>query len=267
MPEDSIPIRPITGRPSLPPRSHTRSHMGSPYGSPSSAGGLRAYRVPHSHPNGLGPACPPMATTSAAGQLFNPAPGPRTFGSSLLLREQQHLWLVLLNDGNGDSDALAIPSNPAPNRRGAGSRGLPHGSATAPLRGEGYLVLRASHHEIALAARLSRVVGAEPQVESSQSPPTRESNLRQLQVRHRVARPRGSRWPGYSRSARPASEFLAAHGRSGPHAELSSAGAAPSRRSRGPASRLQPHGRRKRPAGRPLAQYSNSAIMNTAHSL
>jgi hypothetical protein len=66
------------------------------------------------------------------------------------------------NDGNGDSDALAIPSNPAPNRRGAGSRGLPHGTATAPLWGEGYLVLRASHHEIALAARLSRVVGAEP---------------------------------------------------------------------------------------------------------
>src|SRR6185295_5504610 len=41
----STPIRPVTGRPSLPPSSFTRRPVGSPYGWPALAGGRRAYHV------------------------------------------------------------------------------------------------------------------------------------------------------------------------------------------------------------------------------
>jgi len=41
----ATPIRSLTRRPSLPPRSFTRSPIGSPCGWPTLAGGLRAYHV------------------------------------------------------------------------------------------------------------------------------------------------------------------------------------------------------------------------------
>jgi hypothetical protein len=41
----ATPIRPITGRPSLPPPSSTRRPIGLPYGWPTLAGGRRAYHV------------------------------------------------------------------------------------------------------------------------------------------------------------------------------------------------------------------------------
>src|SRR4051812_17053104 len=41
----STPIRPVTGRPSLPPSSFTRRPVGSPCGRPTLAGGRRAYHV------------------------------------------------------------------------------------------------------------------------------------------------------------------------------------------------------------------------------
>ena len=43
----STPIHPITGWPSLFPASHTRTPLGSPYGSLSLMGERRAYHVPH----------------------------------------------------------------------------------------------------------------------------------------------------------------------------------------------------------------------------
>jgi hypothetical protein len=58
---DATPIRPITGRPSLAPSSLTRSPVGSPCGSLSLAGGLRAYHVPLTQPSGFGRASGPVA--------------------------------------------------------------------------------------------------------------------------------------------------------------------------------------------------------------
>ena len=64
--KDSIPIRPITGRLSLVPRSPTRSPLGSPCGGLSQQcnrpllGGLQAYHVPRECPCGLGLASPPV---------------------------------------------------------------------------------------------------------------------------------------------------------------------------------------------------------------
>ena len=45
-PGSSTPIRPVTGRRSLPPSSCTRSPIGGPYGTLSLTGALRAYQVP-----------------------------------------------------------------------------------------------------------------------------------------------------------------------------------------------------------------------------
>ena len=58
----STPIHPITEWLSLLPSSHSRTPIGSPYGSLSLAGDVRGYHVPsQSHPNGLGALCPPVA--------------------------------------------------------------------------------------------------------------------------------------------------------------------------------------------------------------
>jgi hypothetical protein len=55
------PIRPITGRLSLPPSSFTRSPIGAPYGVLSLAGGLRAYHVPQvERTGGLGRVSSPV---------------------------------------------------------------------------------------------------------------------------------------------------------------------------------------------------------------
>src|SRR5208283_995195 len=48
-PEGSTPIRPATGRPSLPPSSSTRRPFGPPYGGPTPKGGRRAYHVPRTY--------------------------------------------------------------------------------------------------------------------------------------------------------------------------------------------------------------------------
>ena len=71
------PIRPATGRPSLPPSSSTRSPIGSPYGSLSPRGGLRAYHVAPLKPRGLGPASTPVARHLRRGSSEHPA-WPRT---------------------------------------------------------------------------------------------------------------------------------------------------------------------------------------------
>lgn len=58
----SIPVHPITERPSLFPGSYTRFPIGSPCSllSGLSTGGKRAYHVPCHYPHRLGPAFPPM---------------------------------------------------------------------------------------------------------------------------------------------------------------------------------------------------------------
>jgi hypothetical protein len=57
----SIRIPGITPRHSLSPTSFTRNPMGSPCGSLSPKGGLRAYHVPRKYPSRLGSAPTPVA--------------------------------------------------------------------------------------------------------------------------------------------------------------------------------------------------------------
>src|SRR5262249_57030037 len=57
----ATPIRPITGRRSLPPSSSTRNPIGAPYDALSPRGGLRAYHVPCRYRSGLGRVSGPMA--------------------------------------------------------------------------------------------------------------------------------------------------------------------------------------------------------------
>jgi hypothetical protein len=72
----ATPIRPISRRLSLAPSSFTRRPIGVPYGtlSPGELGRRRAYHVPKQCPRGLGPAFPPVALGSAAGENGAPAP-------------------------------------------------------------------------------------------------------------------------------------------------------------------------------------------------
>jgi hypothetical protein len=69
------PIRPITGRPSLPPSPCTRSPIGSPYGSLSPGGGLRAYHVAPLKPAWVRPRLYAGGSASAPGEFGAPGPG------------------------------------------------------------------------------------------------------------------------------------------------------------------------------------------------
>jgi len=73
-PLSSTPIGPVTESHSLPPSSFTRSPFGSPRGSLSRMGRLRAYHVPHEYHDGLDPAYPPVALESAARESGTLAP-------------------------------------------------------------------------------------------------------------------------------------------------------------------------------------------------
>jgi hypothetical protein len=103
------PIRPITGWPSLPPSSSTRSPIGSPYGSLSLAGGLRAYHVASLKPRGLGPASTPVARPLRRVSSEHP-----DLATYLLVQACQHLWLVLCDDAGGGSPGLTVPRTPGP---------------------------------------------------------------------------------------------------------------------------------------------------------
>src|SRR6266436_1619924 len=86
-PGGSTPIRPVTGRPSLPPSSFTRSPIGPPYGLLSLAGGLRAYHVPQAEHHGwFRSRLSAGGTPSASGELGAPEPDHVPFGPSLILK-------------------------------------------------------------------------------------------------------------------------------------------------------------------------------------
>jgi hypothetical protein len=105
----STPIRPITGRHWLAPRSSTRSPIGSSYDSLSLAGGLRAYHVASLKPRGLGPASTPVAR-----QLRRGSSEPPDLATYLLVQAWQHLWLVLCDDACSGSPELTLPRPPGP---------------------------------------------------------------------------------------------------------------------------------------------------------
>jgi len=105
----ATPIHPITGRLSLFPSSCTRSPIGSPCGSLSLAGELRAYHVASLKPRGLGPASTPVAR-----QLRRVSSEYPDLATYLLVQACQHLWLVPCDDAGGGSPGLTLPRPPGP---------------------------------------------------------------------------------------------------------------------------------------------------------
>ena len=79
----ATPLRPITGRPSLPPSSCARSPVRSPCSFPSLAGGLRVYHVPRLYPSGLGRASRPVARRLRVGNAEPHSLATCPFGPSL----------------------------------------------------------------------------------------------------------------------------------------------------------------------------------------
>ena len=79
----STPIRPITGRHSLPPSSFTRSPIDSPCGSSSLAGGLRAYHVASREHAWVRSRLDAGGSSSAPDEIGAPGPGHVPFGPSL----------------------------------------------------------------------------------------------------------------------------------------------------------------------------------------
>jgi hypothetical protein len=75
------PIRPITGRHSLPPSSFTRSPIDSPCGSSSLAGGLRAYHVASREHAWVRSRLDAGGSSSAPGEIGAPGPGHVPFWS------------------------------------------------------------------------------------------------------------------------------------------------------------------------------------------
>ena len=105
----ATPIRPITGQPSLAPRSFTRSPVGRSCDLPTPRGGLRAYHVASLKPRGLGPASTPVVP-----HLRRRSSEPPNRTTYLLVQACQHLGLVLCDDAYGGSPGLTIPRTPGP---------------------------------------------------------------------------------------------------------------------------------------------------------
>ena len=101
----STPIRPVTGRPSLPPSSFTRRPIGSPYGRPTLAGGRRAYHVASQESSWIRPRLDAGGTSSAPDEFAASGPGHLPSWSKPI----QHLWLVFVYDADGGSPRLALP--------------------------------------------------------------------------------------------------------------------------------------------------------------
>src|SRR5262249_11343721 len=80
-PGGSTPIRPATGRPSLPPRSFTRRPIGPSCERLSLAGGRRAYHVPPTYRGWGGSQLSAGGAASACGEFGAPHPGHVPFWS------------------------------------------------------------------------------------------------------------------------------------------------------------------------------------------
>ena len=89
LPVGALPIRPITGRPSLAPSSSTRSAVRDPCGPRSPGGALRAYHVPRLYHDG------DRLCLFAGGRLGCGRRGTtlQTLATYLLVQASQHLWL------------------------------------------------------------------------------------------------------------------------------------------------------------------------------
>ena len=116
----ATPIRPITGRPSLPPPSFTRRPVGSPCGGPTRAGGRRAYHVASQESSWVRPRLDAGGTPSAPDEVAASGPGHLPFWSEPLSTFGSSLFTTLAAVHLGwPYHALLVP-----NRLGAGSRSL-----------------------------------------------------------------------------------------------------------------------------------------------
>ncbi len=79
----ATPIRPVAGRPSLPPSSCTRRPIGSPCGGPTPAGERRAYHVASQESSWVRPRLDAGGSSSAPDESEASGPGHSPFGPSL----------------------------------------------------------------------------------------------------------------------------------------------------------------------------------------
>jgi len=152
LPCGSIPIRPITGRHSLLPPSPTRTPIGSPCSLLSLTGGVWAYHVPLDCPDSVGAACPPVPVVAVAGETGYPSTGSRPFW----VKPVSIFGLFIFTAFSSSSHTFAMLSTPsAPTASMLAVTIPPHGFILS-LSGEGYIVPRASHHEITSVAGRGR---------------------------------------------------------------------------------------------------------------
>jgi hypothetical protein len=116
----STPVRPVTGRPSLPPSSFTRRPVGSPYGGPTLAGGRRAYHVASQESSWVRPRLYAGGTSSAPDEFAASGPGHLPFWSKPISTFGLSLFTTLAAVHLGWPYHAPL----VPDRRGAGSRDL-----------------------------------------------------------------------------------------------------------------------------------------------
>jgi hypothetical protein len=116
----STPVRPVTGRPSLPPSSFTRRPVGSPYGGPTLAGGRRAYHVASQESSWVRPRLDAGGTSSAPDEFAASGPGHLPFWSKPVSTFGLSLFTTLAAVHLGWPYHAPL----VPDRRGAGSHDL-----------------------------------------------------------------------------------------------------------------------------------------------
>jgi hypothetical protein len=116
----STPVRPVTGRPSLPPSSFTRRPVGSPHGGPTLAGGRRAYHVASQESSWVRPRLDAGGTSSAPDEFATSGPGHLPFWSKPISTFGLSLFTALAAVHLGWPYHAPL----VPDHRGAGSRDL-----------------------------------------------------------------------------------------------------------------------------------------------
>jgi hypothetical protein len=124
----ATPIRPVTGRPSLPPPSFTRSLIGSPCGWPTLTGRLRAYHVASWEPSWVRPRLNAGGPSSAPDELQASGPGHLPFWSKPISTLGLSLFTTLAAVHLGWPYHAPL----VPDRFGAGSRDLGSRSGRHP---------------------------------------------------------------------------------------------------------------------------------------
>ena len=161
LPFGSIPIRFITKRPSLFPRSSTRlSSSVLTFGLPLRAKG-RAYHVPPRSQKGLGSVSSPDGCIVPVVRFYNGLSNHLPFW----LKPISMFGLFILTGFIHSSRLLALPSSLAPFRIMLADSLYPHG-LSLPLSRMGYIVLSASYRFVTDAAWDSRLLLRKQQVSS-----------------------------------------------------------------------------------------------------